>query len=78
MTQMMIEQLTEEEYSNLLAYGDPVAGDTELAAEAHQTDNDSQEHYWISTLVSTTYPGMTFGYNETVSVVTPLCISTAV
>lgn len=78
MTQMMIEQLTEEEYSNLLAYGDPVAGDACFFAGTDQTENDSHSPRWISTLVSTTFPDMTFGYSETVSIVTPLCISTAV
>jgi len=59
---MQIEQLTLEEYTSLLAYGDPVAS---AAIESFSTyyDNDSQtELTWISTLGSTTYPVMTFGY----------------
>ena len=65
MTQMQIEQLTLEEYTNLLAYGDPV---TSAAIESLSTyhDNDSQtELTWISTLESTTFPVMTFGYIDT-------------
>ena len=74
----MIEQLTQEEYSNLLAYGDPVSTDTELAAVTDQTENDSHGARWISTLESTTFPDMTFGYHEPVRIATLTCMSTAV
>lgn len=70
MTQMQIERLTPEEYSHFLAYADPAYGEplvsvaTELLAYDAYKDNDSHlpEFSWISTLDSTTYPGMTFGY----------------
>lgn len=78
MTQMMIEQLTEEEYSNLLAYGEPVSADTVAACFAAQNAIDSQERGWISTLESTTFPDMTFGYQEPVRIDTSTCMSTAV
>ena len=82
MTQMMIEQLTQEEYSNLLAYGEPVSTDTVVAGIATNiatnNDNDSQEREWISTLESTTFPGLTFGYHEPVRIATLTCMSTAV
>jgi len=78
MTQMMIEQLTQEEYSNLLAYGDPVSTETVAAGFAAQTAIDCQEREWISTLESTTFPDMTFGYHEPVRIATLTCMSTAV
>ena len=79
MTQMQIEQLTQQEYTHYLAYGEPVLQNTLPSYDNHQYEYDSQENtVWISTLDSMTYPGMTFGYNETVRSVTPLCISTAV
>lgn len=78
MTQMMIEQLTQEEYSNLLAYGEPVSTDTVVAGFAANNENDSQEREWISTLESTTFPGLTFGYHEPVRIATLTCMSTAV
>ena len=78
MTQMMIEQLTEEEYSNLLAYGEPVSNDTVATCSADHTYNDSQERVWISTLESTTFPDMTFGYQEPVTIASLTCMSTAV
>ena len=78
MTQMMIEQLTQEEYSNLLAYGEPVSRDTELTAVTDQTENDSHGRRWISTLESTTFPDMTFGYHEPVTNAALTCMSTAV
>ena len=56
MTQMMIENLNEEEYSALLAYGAPMSNVT----QSYYTEEYDWD--WISTLVSTTYPGMTFGY----------------
>lgn len=77
MTQMMIEQLTQEEYSNLLAYGDPVTN-VDIACITAHTNNDSQELDWISTLESTTFPDMTFGYQEPVTIAASTCISTAV
>ena len=58
MTQQKIEQLNAEEYSSLLAFGDPVS------MNAYQFDEED-ELQWISTLDSTTYPGMTFGYTAT-------------
>ena len=68
MTQTMIEQLNQEEYCHMLAYGDPVL--TEVASslvdvysdEPFNTDGNAS---WISTLESTTYPDMTFGYIAT-------------
>ena len=67
MTQMMIESMTQEEYCHLLSYGDPKRTD-EVAMEIIDVysyepfitlDGDAS---WISTLESTTYPGLTFGY----------------
>ena len=55
MTQTMIEQLSAIEYSHLLAYGEPCTIDD---SHSHKDGNVS----WISTLESTTYPDMTFGY----------------
>ena len=68
MTQMMIESMTQEEYCHLLSYGDPKRAD-EIASipvdgyhyELLRTDGDES---WISTLESTTYPGLTFGYYD--------------
>jgi len=77
MTQMMIEQLTQEEYSNLLAYGDPVSADTVVQYQTGQTGDDLMEQ-WISTLDSTTFPDLTFGYQELVRSATLTCMSTAV
>ena len=58
MTQTMIETLNEEEFCAFLAYGDPVSLEyTENHSHLHELD-------WISTLASTTYPGMTFGYKD--------------
>ena len=72
MTQTMIEQLDGEEYTHFLSYGDPVFNELSSSNEAimdewaHELyDNDPQfakETSWISTLDSTTYPDMTFGY----------------
>ena len=62
---MMLEKLTDEEYSNLLSYGDPVHTAI-VSDQAHMySENDSQGLAWISTLASTTYPDMTFGYFAT-------------
>ena len=55
MTQMQTEQLTHEEYCHHLAYGDPMSNDA-YSPNEHDLD-------WISTLDSTTYPGLTFGYS---------------
>ena len=72
----MAESLTSEEHTHFLAYGDPKRTESEMDAETASildsfddnlyTDNDSQfQCPWISTLDSTTYPGLTFGYLET-------------
>ena len=78
MTQKQIEALDHEEYCNLLSYGDPIC--TDFDESAYDTADDdfeivSQLTKWISTLESTTYPGSTFGYHETVQFV-PLYTST--
>ena len=67
MTTSMIEQLTQEEYCHLLSYGDPKRTDEIASSLLDDYDNDSLFHTdgdasWISTLESTTYPDMTFGY----------------
>ena len=68
MTQMMIESLTHEEYCHLLSYGEPKRADQialsfiDLYDEPSQFHSDGDESTWISTLESTTYPDMTFGY----------------
>ena len=69
MTQTMAESLNPEEYSHLLAFGDPFYSDGKKipsdSAHVLYTDNDSQlQCHLISTLESTTYPDMTFGYIE--------------
>ena len=66
MTQTMIEQLDHEEYCHMLAYGDPIT-DEVASSLLDEYDINSQSHTdgnasWISTLESTTYPDMTFGY----------------
>ena len=70
MTQTMIEQLDAIEYSHLLAFGDGTER-THLIDDRYtdvydtsdqMTGDDSDELEWISTLDSTTYPDMTFGY----------------
>ena len=68
MTQMMLESLTHEEYCHLLSYGDPMTQEEvnvfssyDIDTNIHsRTDGDSSA--WISTLESTTYPDLTFGY----------------
>ena len=65
----MIESMTHEEYCHLLSYGDPKRTDEIASIPFDVYDNDSQFHTdghasWICTLDSTTYAGMTFGYNE--------------
>ena len=67
MTQMMIEQLNEHEYSHLLAFGEPMTNEaTSCLFDVYRTEPllnlDGDESAWISTLESTTYPGMTYGY----------------
>ena len=67
MTQTMIDQLTQEEYSHFLAYGEPKRTDKIASIPVDVYDNHSHFHSdgdasWISTLESTTYPDMTFGY----------------
>ena len=59
MTQKQIEALEHEEYCHLLSYGDPLSNDT------HSHCNVEDEPAWISTLESTTYPDLTFGYIAT-------------
>ena len=65
-TQTMIEQLTQEEYCHFLSYGDPKRTDEVASIDVDQYLSDSLttdgDESWISTLDSTTYPGMTFGY----------------
>ena len=71
MTQMQIEQFTHEEYCHFLSYGDPKSPEAKENAydraldtyNLFDLDNLDQELDWISTLDSTTYPGMTFGYS---------------
>ena len=67
MTQSQIEELNQEEYCNFLSYGDPkiteeVASSLidEYCFGSSTTEGDASA--WISTLESTTYPGLTFGY----------------
>ncbi len=55
MTQTQIESLHHEEFTNLLAYGEPLSKVDQLYYEESELD-------WISTLESTTYPDTTFGY----------------
>ena len=71
MTQTMIESMTQEEYCHLLSYGDPkrtefdqIAYDQALASYGNDShlNKDGDTSKWISTLESTTYPGLTFGY----------------
>ena len=67
MTQTMIESMTHEEYCHLLSYGDPKRTDEVASTDVDQYLNDpfttdGNASAWISTLESTTYPGMTFGY----------------
>jgi|TARA_B100001093_G_scaffold269452_1_gene257600 hypothetical protein len=59
---MQIEQLSIEEYTNFLSYGNPEYYVDILSFSDQDNDSSSQEATWISTLDSTTYPGMTFGY----------------
>ena len=66
MTQTTIERMTEEDYSSLLAYGEPTC---KVVQEYYKEEYGVD---WISTLASTTYKGLTFGYQE------PHCMSTAV
>ena len=58
MTQKQIEALDHQEYCHFLSYGDPIG---EPDRTNLYTDNDSHTE-WISTLDSTTYPSMQFGY----------------
>ena len=78
MNQKQIEALNQEEYCHLLSYGDPILTDLDESSYDTAHDDfeiDSQLTKWISTLESTTYPGWTFGYHETVQFV-PLYTST--
>ncbi len=63
---MQIENLTLEEFNALLAYGEPnysVANKSFCLGTSDYNGSDTHpEAIWISTLDSTTYPGMTFGY----------------
>ena len=77
MTQEQIEQLTAEEFSHFLAFGEPKRTEDIASIAVDVYDNHSHFHTdghasWICTLDSMTYAGMTFGYT-----VEP-CISTAV
>ncbi len=65
MTQMQIEEFSIEEYTNFLSYGDPAHYVDIPSFSDQDNDSNSQEATWISTLDSTTYPGMTFGYIAT-------------
>lgn len=58
MTQTQIESLNHEEFTNLLAYGEPLSNVEQLYYQ-------ESELSWISTLESTTYPDSTFGYIDT-------------
>lgn len=64
MTQTQIERFDNEEYSHFLSYGEPFSEPdrTHLLYDPCDPDNLDQKPDWISTLDSTTYPGMTFGY----------------
>ena len=67
MTQKQIESLDQQEYSHFLSYGDPkkpeLLGDEDINPyDLDVLDEDQQQPEWISTLDSTTYPGLTFGY----------------
>ena len=68
MTQMTIEQLSTEEYCHFLAYGEPCVKSAEEfpfdwdQAQYDPSNNKPCSVQWISTLESTTYPDMTFGY----------------
>ena len=77
MTQMQTEQLSHEEYCHMLAYGDPKRTDEIASVPADMYANDPQFFTdiddWISTLDSTTYPGMTFGYNAAPCMSTAVC-----
>ena len=60
---MQIESLDQQEYSHFLSYGDPIGEPDRTNLYDHlYLDNLDQQQVWISTLDSTTYPGMTFGY----------------
>ena len=59
MNQKQIEQLSHQEYCHMLAYGEP----TSTVAQFYYKEEYDQD--WISTLESTTYPDMTFGYLDT-------------
>ena len=62
MTQKQIEALDQQEYCHMLAYGDPKRTDQIAYDQAQAYDATDSLIEWISTLDSTTYPGMTFGY----------------
>ena len=68
-SQMTIENLSTEEYSHFLAYGEPCVKEAEeIPYDWDNFNYDSSDKncsvQWISTLDSTTYPDMTFGYHE--------------
>ena len=64
MTQMQIEQLTQQEYTHYLAFGEPVSLSTvtigNFSYDEHLMSLEGVK--WTSTLDSMTLPGMTFGY----------------
>jgi len=59
---MQIERLTPEEYSHFLSYAEPAYHVDIPSFSDHDNDSQLPEAIWISTLASTTFPGMTFGY----------------
>lgn len=61
MSQQQIEKLNDEEYSALLAFGSPMC----TVVRSYYQEEYSVD--WISILDSTTYAGMTFGYQSTPS-----------
>lgn len=66
MTQTQIESLNHEEFTSLLAYGEPLGKLDQVYYQESGLD-------WISTLESTTYPDMTFGYIDKPYMYTLVC-----
>lgn len=63
MLQDIIESYTAEEYSSLLAYGDPYLSTIQQLPPS-KTKRSSQCLVLITTLASTTYPELIFGYKK--------------
>jgi len=69
MTQLQIEALDDEEFSHLLAFGEPSSSPRPLCYTDLSTnlsmgiDDECLTLDWIGTLDSMTYPGSTFGYH---------------